>query len=381
MKKIVIAVVVAIVVVAGGAWTYMTYLAPQPEAGIAEEPEEEVTRVVSATGVVLPVRWATLSFKMGGQVEDILVQEGDQVQEGQLLIQLDNSDLEDAVAQAEAGLATAQATLAQVEAGPRAEELAVAQAGLAAAQAQLAKLRTGPTQEEITAARGALETATIALQQAQAAYDEVSWLEEIREMPQALALQQATAEYEIAKAKYEALIRGASAEDIAAAQAEVDRARASLELLRVGARPEDVAVADAQIAQAELALSQALSALEDASLTAPFAGTVGSLRVRKGEMVSPGTAVVTLGDVSEFRVETTDLNEIDIYLVEVGQEVDLTFDALPERTIRGVVRRISPMASLEQGGTNYTVIIELEEQDPGLRWGITAFVDIVVEVE
>jgi HlyD family secretion protein len=381
MKKIVIAAVVAIVIVAGGAWAYMTYLAPQPEPEITEEPEEEVTRVVSATGVVVPFRWASLSFQIGGRVEEVLVEEGDQVQEGQLLIQLDNSGLEDAVAQAEAAVATAQATLAQVEAGPRAEELAVAQAGLAAAQAQLAKLRTGPTQEEITAARGALETATIALQQAQAAYDEVSWLEEIREMPQALALQQATAEYEIAKANYEALIRGASAEDIAAAQAEVDRARASLELLRVGARPEDVAVAEAQVAQAELALSQALSSLEDASLTAPFAGTVGALRVRKGEMVSPGTPVMTLGDVSELKVETTDLNEIDIYLVEVGQEVDLTFDALPERSIRGVVTRIAPMASLEQGGTNYTVTIELEEQDPGLRWGITAFVDIVVEVE
>jgi HlyD family secretion protein len=381
MKKVVIGVVVAIVVLAGGAWAYMTYLAPQPEADIPEEPEEEVTRVVSATGVVLPVRWATLNFKMGGQVEEILVEVGDQVQEGQLLIRLDSSELEDAVAQAEAALSTAQATLSQVEAGPRAEELGVARASLAAAQAQLAKLRTGASQEEITAARGALETATIALQAAQAAYDEVSWLEEIREMPQAVALQQATAEYEIAKANYEALIQGPSAEDIAVAQAEVDRAQASIELLRAGARPEDVAVADTQVEQAELSLSQARSALEDVSLRAPFAGTVGELQVREAEMVSPGVPVATLGDVSEFRVETTDLNEIDIYLVEMGQEVDLTFDALPERSIRGVVSRIAPMASLEQGGTNYTVIIELEEQDPGLRWGMTAFVDIVVEVE
>jgi HlyD family secretion protein len=381
MKKIVIGVVVAIVILAGGVWAYMTYLAPQPEPEITEESEEELTRVVSATGVVVPFRWATLSFQVGGRVEEVLVQEGDQVQEGQLLVQLDDAGLKDAIAQAEAALTTAQATLAQVEVGPRAEELAVAQAGLAAAQAQLARLRTGASQEEITAARGALETATVALQQAQAAYDEVSWLEEIREMPQALALQQATAEYEVARAKYEALIRGPSAEEIAAAQAEVDRARASLELLRAGARPEDVAVAEAQVAQAELALSQALSALGDASLTAPFAGTVGALRVREGEMVSPGTPLVTLGDISEFKVETTDLNEIDIYLVEVGQEVDLTFDALPERSIRGVVTRIAPMANLEQGGTNYTVTIELGEQNPGLRWGMTAFVDIVVEVE
>jgi len=381
MKKVVIAVVLAVVVLAGGAWAYMTYLAPQPEADIPEEPEEELVRVVSATGVVVPFRWTTLSFEMGGQVAEVLVQEGDQVQEGQLLVQLDNSDLEDAVARAEAALVTAQATLAQVQAEPRTEELAVAEASLAAARAQLARLRAGPSQEEITAAMGALETATFALQQAQALYDEVAWLDNIMEMPQALALQQATTEYEIARANYEALLRGPSAEEIAVAQADVDRAQASLELLRTGARPEDVAVAEAQVSQAELALSQARAALEDASLRAPFAGTVGTLLVREGEMISPGAPAIILGDVSEFKVETTDLNEIDIYLVQLGQEVDLTFDALPERSIRGVVSHIAPMASLGQGGTNYSVIIELTEQDPGLRWGMTAFVDIVVGVE
>ncbi|TKJ31507.1 MAG: hypothetical protein CEE40_01600 [Chloroflexi bacterium B3_Chlor] len=381
VKKVVIGVVLAVAVLAAAAWIYTAYLAPQPEADTVDEPEEEVTRVVSAIGVVLPFRFATLSFKMGGVVEEVLVEEGDQVQEGQLLVQLDKSDLGEAVAQAEAALGTAQASLGQVEAASRAEELAVAQASVAAAQAELGKLRSGASAEEITAARGALETASLALQQAQAAYDEVSWLEEIGEMPQALALQQATVEYEIARANYEALVRGPSAEDVAVAQAGVDRARASLALLRAGARPEDVAVADAQVAQAELALSQALSAVEDAGLSAPFAGTIGALRVREGEMVSPGAPAVVLGDVSEFKVETTDLNEIDIYLVQVGQEVELTFDALPERSMRGVVTRMAPMASLEQGGTNYTVTIELEEQDPGLRWGMTAFVDIFMGVE
>jgi HlyD family secretion protein len=177
------------------------------------------------------------------------------------------------------------------------------------------------------------------------------------------------------------VVKGPSAEDIAIAQAEVDRARASLALLSAGARPEDVAVAEAQVVQAEVALSQALSAVEEAGLRAPFAGTIGALLVRAGEMLSPGVPVVVLGDVGEFKIETTDLNEVDLYLVQVGQEVSVTFDALPERTMRGVVTRIAPMANLEQGGTNYTVTIELEEQDPDLRWGMTAFVDIFVGAE
>jgi multidrug resistance efflux pump len=378
VKKIVIGVVVAAVVVAGGAWVYTNYLAPQPEAEIPEEPEGQVTQVVSATGVVVPSRWATLSFGMSGAVDEVLVDEGAEVQEGQLLVQLDNTDLELAVAQAEAALGTAQATLSQVKASPRPEELAVARAGLAVAQAHLAKLRSGATEEEVTAARGAMQTAALAVQQAQAAYDEVSWLEEIGEMPQALALQQATVEYEIAKARYEALVGGASAEDIAAAQAEVDGARASLSLLSAGARAEDIAVVEAQVAQAEVALAQAASAVDDAALTAPFAGTVGAVLMRDGEMVNPGSPAVVLGDTSEFKIETTDLNEVDLYLLQVGQTVDLTFDALPERSMRGEVTKIAPMASLEQGGTNYKITIELEEQDPDLRWGMTAFVDIFV---
>jgi multidrug efflux pump subunit AcrA (membrane-fusion protein) len=378
VKKIVIGVVVAAIVLAGGAWFYTGYLAPQPEPEISEEPEEQVTQVVAATGIVLPSRWATLSFRTGGVVKEVLVAEGDQVQEGQLLVQLDSSDLDDVVGQAEAALGTAQATLAQVEAPARLEELAMAQASLAAAQAQLAKLRSGASAEEITAARGAMETAGLALQQAQAAYDEVAWMEEIREMPQALALQQATMEYEIAKANYEALVRGASAEDIAAAQAEVDRARASLSLLNSGSRPEDVAVAQAHVREAEVALARAVSALDDASLVAPFDGTIGAVLVRAGEMVSTGVAVVVMGDVSEFEIQTTDLNEVDLYLIDVGQTVDLTFEALPAKSIKGVVAQIAPMASLEQGGTNYEVTIEMENQDPDLRWGMTAFVDIFV---
>ncbi len=378
VKKIVIGLVMAAIVLGGGAWFYTSYLAPQPEPEMSEEPEEQVIQVVAATGIVVPSRWATLSLRTGGVVKEVLVTEGDQVQEGQLLVQLDSSDLEDLVAQAEAGLATAQATLAQVEAPARPGELAMAQASLAAAQAQLEKLRSGASREEITAARGAMETAALALQQAQAAYDEVAWMEEIREMPQALALQEATMEYEIAKANYEALVRGASVEDIAAAQAEVDRARASLSLLDSGSRPEDVTVAQAHVTEAQVALSHAVSALDDAGLTAPFDGTIGAVLVRTGEMVSAGMAVVVMGDVSEFEIQTTDLNEVDLYLLDVGQNVDLTFEALPGKSIKGVLAQIAPMASLEQGGTNYEVTIEMENQDPDLRWGMTAFVDIFV---
>jgi HlyD family secretion protein len=89
--------------------------------------------------------------------------------------------------------------------------------------------------------------------------------------------------------------------------------------------------------------------------------------------------LITLGDLSTLRVETTDLDEIDVARVAVGQQADVTFDALPERVFIGRIVRISPMAEPGTGGVNYTVILELDELDPVIRWGMTAFVDIEVE--
>jgi multidrug resistance efflux pump len=101
--------------------------------------------------------------------------------------------------------------------------------------------------------------------------------------------------------------------------------------------------------------------------------------VREGGLVVAGQPLITLGDLDTLRVETTDLDEIDVAKVYVGQQVDVSFDALPEQVFVGTVTRISPMAAPGSGGVNYTVVITLDEVDPAVRWGMTAFVDVVVE--
>ena len=116
-----------------------------------------------------------------------------------------------------------------------------------------------------------------------------------------------------------------------------------------------------------------------AILTAPYDGTVGLIHIRQGEEVMPGQAVLVMGDLSTLRVETTDLDEYDIARVESGQRVDLTFDALPEKVLPGRVIHVAPMSSPGQAATTYTVIINFEEYEPALRWGMTAFVDIWVQ--
>ena len=157
-----------------------------------------------------------------------------------------------------------------------------------------------------------------------------------------------------------------------------ETAQAQLDLLQAGATAEEVAVAQASVTQAQAVLEAARVSLERCAVRAPFAGTVGAVNVRAGELAVPGQPLVAVGDLATLRVETTDLDEIDVARVSVGQQAAITFDALPEQVFTGRVTRISPMAEPGAGGVNYTVVLELDALAPAIRWGMTAFVDIEV---
>jgi len=144
---------------------------------------------------------------------------------------------------------------------------------------------------------------------------------------------------------------------------------------------EEIVQAQARLQQAEWNAAQIERQIADAEVRAPFDGTVGSVHVRAGELVSPGQPLVTLGDLATLRVETTDLDEVDVAQVAVDRVATVTFDALPDRVFTGRVTRVSPMAEPGTGGVHYTVVVELQEMDSTLRWGMTAFVDIEVDKE
>lgn len=479
-----------LVLAVGGYIGYRQVFAPSAAPTPTPEVVDDFETVIWASGELVPARWANLGFGISGQVIELPVAEGETVAAGTVLARLDAAELEDAVAAAEAGLAMAQAELAQLEAGARPAEIAqaqeavhsaeaardaagaqvtqaqaelermvkgarpaeitqaeeavhsaqavqdTAQAQLDQAQAELARLLSGARPEEVEAAAATTMKAEAALRQAQAEYDKIAWAEEIGDTPQALALESATLDYDVAKANYQALVRGARPEEIQAAQAAVaaaraglaqaeagvssaqaalallqegatpeqiamaeaavDQARASLaqaeagvgsaqaalDLLREGATPEQIAAARAAVKQAEANLAAAQTALNQATLMAPFDGVVSKVHVRLGEQVNPAQfnqPVIVLGDLSTMRVETTDLRETDVARVAIGQEVDITFDALPDTLLKGRVVYISPQSSSEQGGVNYTTIIEFDEFDPRLLWGMTAYVNITVD--
>jgi HlyD family secretion protein len=223
-----------------------------------------------------------------------------------------------------------------------------------------------------------LRKAEAALVQAQAAYDQIAWVEEVTEMPQTLALQQATLDYESALANYELVTRGALPQDLAAAWASVESAKAQVDMLQAGATTDQLAAARAAVAQAEAGLDTARAYLSQSTLTAPFEGTVVDVHVAPGEIVMPGQVALALADMRHLRAETTDLSERDVARVQIGQEARVFVEALGV-DVPGRVALISPMASTLGGDVVYNVVVDLDEQPEGLRLGMSLEVEIATE--
>jgi len=323
------------------------------------------------------------------------------------------------IAQAEVALRVKEKQLQQAQAQDPAQEVAAAQALVEQLQAQVAQVRAQNPEAEVRVAQVELERAKIALDDTQDEYNKAldrPWEDQEIRDAWAKRLEQAQLSYRAAQARLDGarsvqrahtLSLSALEAQIAAAQArleqaveaqeayditldiladEAETARLQLEDLSTWENPyrdqatdEEIAQVEARLDQARWAAAQIEQQIEDASVRAPLAGIVGLTDVRMGELVAPGQILVVLGDPGTLRVETTDLDEIDVVQVSLGQEAAVTFDALPDRVFTGTVTRISPMAEPGSGGVHYTAVIELEEVDPVLRWGMTAFVDIEVE--
>ncbi len=381
---------------------------------------------INVEGVVVPVEQARLSLPSGGVVAEVLVAEGDTVTAGQPLLRVKAEQQAAAVAQAEAALAGAQARLADLKAGARPQEIeaaqaavaaaqagydrleagasagdiAAAEAGLAQARAALAKTTEGPNSNQRIAAQAAVANADAALRIAQAGYDRVKGQADIGARPEALQLEQATNNYNQALAQLRALDDPATAADIAGARAGVQRAQAQLDALKATARPADlaaaqaeirradaqlalvqagtkaelVAAAEAEVAAAQAGVDQAKASLADTELTAPFAGEIARVDVNPGEQATPGVPLIWLADQSAWLIETTDLTELDIAKINIGDTANLEFDALPDLQLDGKVIRIRPLGEDRLGDITYQVVIEPERFEPSLRWNMTTAV-------
>ena len=401
----------------------------QPVAPTAAVARGSIEETASTSGNVVADQEATLAFATSGEIAQVLVREGQQVQAGQALARLDTTSLEWQVARSQAALDTARARLAQArepasaeelasaqaaldsalaaydeaQAGPSAEELASARAALDSALAGLEKVQAGPTEEELASARAQLETARASLQQAQAAYDQIKDRPDAAMRQESLSLQNATISLEQAQANYDSVANHPTESELASAraqvaqaqaslaalqerpttaelasnQAQVAQARSSLAALQERPRAEDVAVLEAQVEESAVALAQAQDQLQDALLVAPFDGTVLTVSARRGEWATPGAPAFELAATRHLILEMY-VDEVDVALLAEGQAAYLSLDAIEGQQLLGTVTYIAPSSTSVGGAVAYLVEVAFDPGELPVRLGMTADVDIVV---
>jgi multidrug resistance efflux pump len=323
-----------------------------------------------------------LTFLASGRVDEVLVQKGDHVSRGQVLVRLGDRQ------PAATALVGAQA---QVIVAQQAYDLLVRTAGLVNAQAwqsymdaqkahtlaQLAwdRLDLNSIQEDIDTAQADVTSRKTDLENAQKDLDKYSNLAANNGTRKSYEdkLRTAQINYDTAVQKLESLIikRDTVHAALNTALAAETEAKRTLENTQNGPDSDRLVLVQAQLDAARAQAAAAQSALDNYDLKAPFAGLVADVNVSVYQMVNPQTWAVALADTSQWYVDTSDLTEMDVVKVSAGQTVQVTADALPGITMTGVVESISEAPKVQGGDVLYTVHILLNNPDPALLWGMT----------
>ena len=251
---------------------------------------------LAASGTVEATE-AELGFQTPGRIEAIRVHEGDRVRAGDTLAVLDRAELLARRAQAVAQLAAARATLDELIAGSRSEELVQAQQALQAATDRLAD-----AQRDLDRTRRLFDAGALS----QEAYD---------------------------KARLQL--------DVLRAQKE--QAEQQLQMVQTGPRPERITAQRAVVASAEAAISQLDATLANAVIRAPFSGVVTVKNREMGETVPAGSPVVTIMDLGDRWVRIY-IPEDQIGAVRLGEGAEITADTYPGKRYAGQVSFVASEA-------------------------------------
>jgi len=345
---------------------------------------------VVAEGRLVPNDSANLSFKTAGQVNEVLITEGDAVEAGQVIARLDNSEqLQSAIANAEAELLNAQQARdallenAKVNSAAALQAIADARDAVREADRYLNNLNAGSRDTDIDLAKADVAILKDQLDEAREDYKpyENKPEDDVKRATFLARFAQAEQLYKDAVRKLNNLQGNPSEIDMDIGEANLAVAEAQLLLalqnydeVSSGPDPDDLAAVEARIKAAEAGLVSAQAALKNIELVAPFNGKIVDLTITVGEQVAPGVTVAVLADFSQWIVETDDLTEIEIPEVSVGQSVTVVPDALPDLELTGTVERISDVFEEKRGDITYTARIKLDEEDERLRWGMTVVV-------
>lgn len=311
----------------------------QSNDNLAEIEQQDINVVVDGTGVISPERTLYLTFSAAETVAAVNVSMGDTVTEGDVLAALDTTNLQLSVDLAQESVHAAQANLAN------------------------AQLALEINDEQVLVNCAGVATAEDGLEAAQDAYDD--YVRAGYELdPNFIADSDSQAG--------KALRDAQSNYDVTLAQCDISEKNSS--------NMSGLEAAQSQLNTAEIQLEQAQMRLDDATLIAPFDGLVTDVAIVEDQQVGAGSVAITLADMSQLHI-VTQVDELDVVNVAIGQSAEIMLDALGETPLMGTVTQISPQANNMQGITNYEVRIDLTETDPALRLGMSADVNILVAVE
>lgn len=338
--------IVAALIGGGGFFAYRTFGQRQPrqrqKALTVPVKTQDLSVRISASGTATPLQEVNLSPKTSGRLAQLYVDQGDRVEQGQILAQMDEREIQTSLDQSTANLAQAEARLALARAGSRPEEIAQAEAQVDVAQSQATLTREQSKRYQNLATQGAISR------------DQLE-------------------EYLNNERK---------------AQADLRQAQQKVKQLQSGSRPEEIAENIAQVAQAKAQLRAAQIQAADAVIRAPFSGIITQKYANVGSFVTPTTAASATSSATSTSIVAIASNleilakvpERDLGQVRLGQMVEIRADAFPGQKFKGKVRLVAPAAVIEQNVTSFQVRITLETGQNQLRSGMNVDLTFVGEI-
>jgi HlyD family secretion protein len=306
-------------------------------------PDTITDGTISAEGRLEPVRFAEIAFTASGVVSKVLVEEGQAVKQGDILVQLGDAS--------DTNYAAAQLELAE------AEQALIALKNSAGKDLAQVVIDLKESKEEYDKAQNYLK------------YLQTShtiWQTETRRV---LAQTSGGYKYRTSTRSFRAPVPEDwiidAENDLAVKKARMEEFQRTYDRLKDGVDKDQLAVLEARLQAAKAGLAAF-------SVIAPFDGVVAKMNAKIGSSINAGETAVTVADFSQWLVKTTDLTEIDVVKLTEGQPVVVTFDALPDVELNGEIRSIGQNYSENQGDIVYKVTIFLRESHPAMRWGMTA---------
>jgi multidrug efflux pump subunit AcrA (membrane-fusion protein) len=309
-----------------------------PTPIVAAKPVYTVQRGTVSDEIIFSGRFAAaqeekLSFHMDGRAGKVMVRQGDKVKQGDILAELEVSDLQNQLAQAQLTLLQAQIKLksAQDNVAEQRTQLDIA---LETARLRLAQTSARDPNPNLIIAAANRDKAAASVQSAQAAYDRRG---QVSGSAEALALQRATWDYDIAKAQYDLALQAQVTweYDIRVLEQSVLLAESNIRKAALSVDP----VLAQDVAKAQLGVDRLNAVLANARLVAPIDGEVTMIAVEVGKSYTAYKQVMTIAIPGPLDV-STELGKEVMERLSVGQKALVSFSILPGREYEGIVRRL-----------------------------------------